>query len=121
MTKFFRSFRHAVDGIRTAIATERNFRFELVLAVASVVLALILPLSVAERAIVFLTIGIILSLELLNTAFEHLMDVLNPQYHEDVKKSKDIAAGAVLLASIAAATVGLVVFVPHIIPFVSKW
>ncbi|NTW46189.1 MAG: diacylglycerol kinase family protein [Candidatus Moranbacteria bacterium] len=119
MIAFAKSFRHAADGIRNAASTERNFRIELILGLAATVLLFLLPLSSAERGIVLLTIGVVLSLELLNTAVEHLMDVLSPQYHEAVKATKDITAGAVLLASVFAVFVGIVVFLPHIIPIFS--
>jgi undecaprenol kinase len=115
MMKFVKSFRHAADGIRSAMSTERNFRIELIVAVVSIALSIALPLSLSERAIVLLAIGVILPLELLNTAIEHLMDMLSPQFHEKVKTIKDLAAGAVLLASVGAALVGLVVFIPHIV------
>lgn len=114
MMKFVKSFRHAADGIRGASSTERNFRIELVLAAGALALSWILPLSVTERAMVFLTIGVILALELLNTAFEQLTDMLSPQFHEKVKIIKDLAAGAVLLSSFGAALVGLAIFVPHL-------
>lgn len=115
MKTFAKSFRHAADGIRSAASTERNFRVELVLGAAAVILLFFLPLSSVERGIVLLTIGVVLSFELLNTAVEHLMDVLSPQYHEAVKATKDITAGAVLLAAVFATFVGIVIFLPHLI------
>jgi len=117
MTKFVKSFRHALDGIRHAAKTERNFRIELVSTFIALALSFLLPLSGTELAIVFLMIGVILSLELLNTAFEHLMDMLSPQFHAKVKIIKDLAAGAVLLGSVSAAIVGVLVFLPHLIEF----
>ncbi|MEI7749896.1 MAG: diacylglycerol kinase family protein [Candidatus Moraniibacteriota bacterium] len=120
MTKFAKSFRHATDGIRSAFSTERNLRIEFMLGAMSIILSFLLPLSITERAVVFLTIGVILPLEIVNTCFERLMDVLSPQYHESVRVIKDLTAGAVLIASIAATFVGLVIFVPHIIAVFSK-
>ncbi len=119
MIKFTKSFRHATDGIAHAVKTERNFRIELALAALSIVFAVFLPLTWAERLIVFLTIGIVLSLELFNTAFEHLMDMLSPQFHEKVKIIKDIAAGAVLVSSVSAAIVGIWIFLPRLIALFS--
>ncbi|NTW30840.1 MAG: diacylglycerol kinase family protein [Candidatus Moranbacteria bacterium] len=119
MMKFVKSFRHAADGIHSAASTERNFRIELVLAAGAFALSWVLPLSVTERAMVFLTIGIILALELLNTAFEQLTDMLSPQFHEKVKTIKDLAAGAVLLSSFSAVLVGLVIFAPHLVALFS--
>ncbi len=53
--------------------------------------------------------------EALNTALEYLCDVASPDFHPLVKKSKDVAAGGVLLAAVGAATVGLIIFVPHLL------
>lgn len=113
MNKFSKSFRHAADGIRSAASTERNFRIELMFGCFAVALSFLLPLSVTDRAIVFLTVGVILGLELLNTAIERLMDMLSPQYHERVKTIKDLSAGAVLLSCCGAVLVGFVVFIPY--------
>jgi diacylglycerol kinase (ATP) len=55
--------------------------------------------------------------EALNTAFELLCDVASPEFHPLVKKSKDVAAGAVLLSAIGAATIGLVIFLPYVTPY----
>ncbi len=115
MTKFAKSFRHAADGIRSAASTERNFRIELMFGFFALILSFLLPLAVTERGVVFLTVGVILALELFNTAIERLMDMLSPQYHERVKTIKDLAAGAVLLSSFGAALVGLIVFIPYIV------
>lgn len=61
-----------------------------------------------------LTCGLVLALEAVNTAMEHLCDVVCPTWSEDVRRAKDVAAGAVLLAALAAAIVGLLVTVKHL-------
>ena len=63
---------------------------------------------------VVLAIVIVLATELLNTAFEHLCDVVQPELHASVKAAKDVAAGAVLVTSIGAAVIGAMVFWPHV-------
>jgi diacylglycerol kinase len=114
MKRFIKSFRHAWRGIGGALRTERNLRIELFFAVAAGVLSCILPLSPSERATVFLTMGTVFSFEFVNTAFERLLDMLMPEYHEGVKVVKDIAAAAVLAASVFAVLAGLSVFLPHL-------
>lgn len=119
MKKFAKSFSYAVKGIRHAFSHERNFRIESVIALLALAAAFLLPLSSMERVSVVLTIGIVLSLELFNSAMEWLMDVLQPEYHESVKVVKDMAAAAVLVASLFAALVGVVIFLPHVLALMS--
>ena len=109
--KTARSIRHALRGIIYAYAHERNFRIETVAAVGTGAAALILPLSSAERAAIFLVIAIIFAL---NTAFERAMDIMKPGIHPYVKVVKDLAAGAVLIVSLLSVVIGAVIFIPHI-------
>lgn len=112
---FLRSLRHALSGIAYAFREERNFQIEIVLGVAAVLLALFFPLASAERAIVFLLVGFILTLELVNTAFERLLDLLKPRVHPYVKVVKDVVAGSVLVGSLVALVIGAFIFVPHVV------
>jgi diacylglycerol kinase len=111
---FARSLRHALAGIRYAFREERNFQIEIVLAIAALGLAFFLPLSSVEQAVIFLLVGFILSLELINTAFERLLDLLKPRVHPYVKVVKDVVAGSVLLGSLSALAVGMYIFWPYI-------
>ena len=61
-----------------------------------------------------IAIAMVLTAELVNTAFEHLCDVVQPELHASVKAAKDVAAGAVLVTSIAAAVIGVMVFWPYL-------
>jgi diacylglycerol kinase len=63
-----------------------------------------------EWLAIMLAIGLVISLELMNTAMEHLVDLVSPAYHEKAGRVKDIAAGAVLVASAAAGVVGVMIF-----------
>ncbi|NTW14183.1 MAG: diacylglycerol kinase family protein [Candidatus Moranbacteria bacterium] len=119
MKKFAKSFSHAANGIRQVYRSERNFRIESVLGIFVLLLSCLLPLSRTEWITVLLTIGLVLSFEILNTAVERLMDMLQPEFHHEVKIIKDLSAAAVLTVSIFAWLVGLVVFVPYIIRLTS--
>ena len=82
---------------------------------AIVVCAMIfLRVPIERMAILIFAITLVLVLEMLNSSLELLSDVLHPEYSQAIKSSKDIAAGAVLLASIAAVAIGLLVFIPAI-------
>ena len=105
-----RSFRErigfALAGIRIAWRREKSFRSQCGFAVTAIAAVAVLRPGLVWAAIVVLTIGLVLLLELVNAALEYLIDRVHPELHEEIKFAKDAAAGAVLLASIAALCVG---------------
>ncbi|GAB7386324.1 hypothetical protein BSNK01_01590 [Bacillaceae bacterium] len=112
-----RSFRHAADGLRSALQTERNLRIHL--AAAAVVLALgaLLSLPARDFALILFAIALVIVTELVNTAVERTVDLVTGEFHELAKSAKDIAAGAVFAAALFAVLIGLLVFVPHVLAF----
>lgn len=110
------SCRFAISGIIIAFKEERNFKIHTALAVLAIFAATLLRCSLQEWIIIILCIGMVMAAEILNTAIENTMDWLDPQYNKYVKKVKDLAAGAVLVMSVAVALVGLLIFVPKLWP-----
>ncbi len=108
------SFRYALQGLRFALVTQHNFRIHLVAAMAAVGLGALWRISADDWRWLVVAIAIVLAAELINTSFEHLCDVVQPELHASVKTAKDVAAGAVLIASIAAAVIGVMVFWPYL-------
>jgi undecaprenol kinase len=111
-----RSFRVAIYGIRHA-TSERNVRIHLFIAVFVMTAGVYFELQVWEWCLVVLAMGLVLSTELLNTAIEQLANVVRDQNHLSrgaTKLTRDISAGAVLIASISSAIVGLLIFIPKI-------
>jgi len=108
------SFRYALQGLRYALVTQHNFRIHLVAAMAAIVLGCLWQISANDWRWLVVAIAIVLAAELINTSFEHLCDVVQPELHASVKAAKDVAAGAVLTVSIAAAVIGVMVFWPHV-------
>ncbi len=111
------SFRHAFHGLIYALE-ERTFRILSAIAFLVIALSFILEISLIEWSIVFLTITIVMSLELLNTQVERTLDILQPKTDLRVRIIKDISAAAVLIASIGSVIIGIIVFLPYIIQFV---
>lgn len=112
-TNIFVSFRYAWSGITYSFQTQRNFRVHVVVGLCTLSLCLWLGLPSTTMAIVTLTIGVILALELLNTAIEAIVDLCVGQtYHNLAKIAKDCAAGAVLLAAITAIGVACALILP---------
>ena len=114
MRRFFHSLRHALRGLSYAFRHEHNFQIEVVFAVLVFLLAFLFRLSSTEQSILFIMVGIVLSLELLNTAVERLVDMAKPRVHPYAKIVKDIMAAAVLLASLFAVLIGFTLFFPRI-------
>lgn len=108
------SFRYAVHGITLLVKTQANARFHLLAAGGVMGAGLYLKVSALEWAILALTVGSVLAAEGFNTALEFLTDLVSPDYHELAGKTKDVAAGAVLITAFAAIAVGILIFGPKI-------
>jgi undecaprenol kinase len=113
--KMIRSFKYAFEGIATACKTQPNFRAELIASLLVIAAGFWLHVSSAEWSVIALNISIVLSLELINTAIESACDLFSKEYHPSIKFIKDIAAAGVLIAGIAAAVCGSIIFFPKII------
>lgn len=114
MRAFLRSFRYAFEGIAYVLRTQRNARVHLAVACAVVVAAALLRVSAIEWAILVLTMGVVFSAEMINSVAELAVDLLTERYHPMAKVAKDVSAGAVLLAALAAVGVGVAVFGPRL-------
>ena len=96
----------ALAGIRTVARREKSFRSQSLFAAAAAAALCLLRPGLVWAALVIVSIGLVLALEMANAALEYLADRLHPGFAEEIGRAKDAAAGAVLLASIAAALVG---------------
>ncbi len=109
-----KSFAHAGRGAVRLLRFEHSAWIQITLAAAAVATGLLLQISLADWRWIVLVIGLVLSVEGLNTAIENTCDRITLDYSEQVKIAKDVAAGAVLLSSIAAAIVGVMTFLPYL-------
>lgn len=114
MKPFFHSVRHALHGLKYAFRQERNFRIEITFGLLAIALSILLPLSATERLGVYGVIALVLTLELINTAIERMIDMMKPHLHPYVKIVKDLMAGAVLIVAFFALLVGGIVFGPYL-------
>ncbi|MFH1171826.1 MAG: diacylglycerol kinase family protein [bacterium] len=110
---FFRSFRYAAKGLRYALRHEQSFRVQLFCALVTIFLMIVLRVTRTEALILTVVISSVLVLEIVNTVFEQLIDVLKPRVHYFVEVMKDLMAAAVFLAALAALVVGMTIFLPH--------
>lgn len=110
-----KSFKFAFDGIKTEFKKGRNFRIQIFMGLCAIALGLILKIPNYEWFDIILVIASVLILELINTAVESIVDMISPEIQEKAKIAKDVSAGAVLVASIAAVCVGALLFIPRLI------
>lgn len=110
-----KSFGFAINGIRIFLKTTHNAWLHLLVAIIVVYLGFYFHITLTEWLFLVFAIGFVLVAEAFNTAIEFDIDLTSPEYHPYAKYTKDVAAGAVLIASITAAVIGLVIFLPKII------
>ncbi len=107
------SFKYAWQGVAYAFRTQRNFRIHVVVGSLVVTLAIALHLVLVELAVIILTCGVVLTLELINTALESVVDLTVQQtYHELAKIAKDCAAAAVLISALISVSVAACLLLP---------
>jgi len=115
MQRLFKSFDYALQGIGFAFRTQANFRIHVIISAAVMLVALWLQVSLVEWAILIVTMMIVLTAELFNTALEAALDRVSTDHHPLAKVGKDAAAGAVLVSAIGAVIVGLLIFGPRLL------
>jgi diacylglycerol kinase (ATP) len=113
-TNFFSALKIAIIGIRELFFESRNARIQLVVFSLVLVAGFIVDLNRFEWLWIIGASAFVFTLEAINTSIELLADVYTMEYNEKIKQIKDIAAGAVLIASIFAFIVGLFIFIPHL-------
>lgn len=110
------SIGYALEGIKYALIKGRNFRIQFGLGAIAVVMGYLTRISAGEWLIIILTISIVLILELVNTAVETVTDMVSTKFHPLAKVTKDISAGAVLVAAFASILIGIIIFLPKLVP-----
>ncbi len=114
MSNFLDNIGYATAGILYFFKTERNGRIQGVMAVVVIGAGIYFRISSIEWCFILGSIGLILSLEMVNTAIERVCEMLSKDYHPMIKIIKDVAAGAVWWSALFAALIGAFIFVPHV-------
>lgn len=109
---------NALRGIIDFFKLERNGRIQGVVTVAVLIAAGVFHLSSIEWIVVLLCICAVLGAEMINSALEHVCDLVQRDYHPLIKKIKDVSAGAVLVASVISVIIGLIIFIPKILALI---
>lgn len=115
LKRLVQGFTYALAGLKLVWKEEINFKIEIVCAVLVSTLGVSLHLSTLEWAFLFLVISSVLAAEAFNTALEELCDKFQPTHDPHIAKIKDLSAAAVLLTSLGAISIGLLIFIPHLL------
>ena len=110
-----KSFTHAFDGFTNMLRTQHNAWIHLAATVMVVAVGLALQVNADAWRWLIAAIALVWVAETMNTAFEHLCDVVSPELHPSVRQSKDIAAAAVLVCVIASTLLGAITLAPYVL------
>ena len=113
--KHLRSYKAAFSGLKIALNQELNFQIELIFTVGILIASFIFQITRLEWIIIIFCIGITLSAELMNTSIEVLGEL--KRFHVVIKKIKDLAAAAVLVAAVMDVILGVIIFTPYIVDY----
>ncbi len=113
-----KSFYYAFQGIKVNILTERNLAIHFCVMLLVIVFGFIFKISVTEWLICILLFGFVITLELMNTAIETVIDICMPEINPKAKLAKDTSAGAVLVVAIIAVIIGIIIFGPKILDLI---
>lgn len=109
------SFRYAIKGLAYIWSNEQNFRAQVVIAVLVIVAMIGFRVTLGPAVVLLMLIIFVLVLEIINTIFEKLVDILKPRIHIYVQVIKDMMAAAVFISAIGSAVIGLLIFIPYIV------
>ncbi|WP_434511380.1 diacylglycerol kinase family protein [Desulfitobacterium sp. AusDCA] len=117
---FWQSLGHARRGIQYSFKTQKHFQFHILAGSIVIIAAGMIQVTRLEWVLLFIAIGSVLAAEVINTAIELVVDLVQPNYHPIAGMAKDVAAGAVLVAAIQAVIIGFLIFGPPLMRFMLK-
>jgi diacylglycerol kinase len=120
MKKFFMSVTFAAEGVKQFFSRERNGKIQIVIGLTAIILGFTVSLSSFQWLLVLFCIGLVMSLEMINSAIERYCDLVTTNFHPGIKIIKDVAAGAVLVASLMSLIIGLIIFIPALVDFLNS-
>jgi len=115
MKKTRDSIKYALCGIKYVFESQRNIRVQLIIMIITYITGYFFNISSTEWLTLILISSMVLTLEIINTALEEVVNLVTEEYRKTAKHAKDTAAGAVLTASFFAIVVGLIIFIPKIV------
>ncbi len=120
LSRLIKSFRYAGRGLLKVFREEQSFRIQVLAGLLVLILALLFRVKVWEAVALLLVIMMVLVLELINSVFERVIDVLKPRMHPYVETVKDIMAAVVLISSFGAILVGVLILGPYLVGWIKS-
>ncbi|MFY0601743.1 MAG: diacylglycerol kinase family protein [Cyclobacteriaceae bacterium] len=114
MKSRLKSFSHAYNGMKIAFSEEPNFKIQIIASLITITSGLFFRISSHEWLAIILSIALVMSLEAINTAIKNIADFIHPEKNIQIKRIKDISAGAVLIGALTALAIGFIIFIPKI-------
>ncbi len=111
------SFSYAIEGVLYSLKTQRNMKVHFLLGLMVLVFASILNVTRLELLVLLITVGLVISAEMVNTAIEEVVNLVTQEFHPIAMIAKNVAAGAVLISSVISICVAYVVFIERILAF----
>ncbi len=108
------------SGFKALWLEEHNARIHIITSAVVIALGFFLDISIVEWFVILILIGMVLCLEIVNTAIENICDYISPEWHKTIKKIKDLAAAAVFLAAVISVVCGVIIFLPRICDLISS-
>lgn len=112
--KLRQSFRYAMRGFLYVFKHEQNVKLHVIIGLGVVVMMIYFQVALWQAIILFLVITMVIVLELINTIFEKMVDILKPRIHYYAEVIKDVMAATVLVSSVGAVIIGILIFAPYI-------
>ncbi len=113
------TFKYVFSGLCVLWKEEHNARIHIIVSVSVLILSFLFRILLTEWLIVLILIALVLSLEIINTAIENICDYVSPEWHQKIKKIKDLSAAAVFVAAVVSVICGFIIFLPKICDFMS--
>jgi len=119
--RYLKKFSHALRGLYVFLETTKNIHLMALIggALVAIILGFFFNVSGVEWMMLIFSVGFVFVTEIINTAIEIDIDLTSPEYHPYARDTKDVAAGAVLLATIVAVIIGLIIFLPKVLLYVN--
>ena len=112
--RLIKSFQYAFRGFCKIFKEEQNLKIQSIAAIVIIVLAIYFNITKTEWMFLIFVIGLVILMEIANSAVERVADLLKPRIHTYVKEIKDITAAGVMVASLIALIIGIIIFWPHL-------
>ncbi len=109
-----KSFKYAFNGLKVLFKEEHNARIHMIIAILAIIAGFLLDISAGEWLAVCILVGLIFSMEIINSAIETICDFISPDWHASIKKIKDLMAAAVLITAIISVICGIIIFGPKL-------